>query len=77
MIIAIGLYPGFTALDAIGPYQVFTTVPNAEVVLCAAETGMLADDHNLLHLRADATFADVPRPESPPESARPPASTSP
>ncbi|MFC4376060.1 DJ-1/PfpI family protein [Nocardia halotolerans] len=63
MIIAIGLYQGFTALDAIGPYQVFTTVPGAEVVLCAAETGMLDDDHNLLHLRIDATFEEMPRPD--------------
>ncbi|MCM6778887.1 DJ-1/PfpI family protein [Nocardia sp. CDC159] len=63
MIIAIGLYSGFTTLDAIGPYQVFSTVPGAEVVLCAAETGTLDDDHNLMHLRVDATFADVPRPD--------------
>ncbi|MCT2582976.1 DJ-1/PfpI family protein [Actinophytocola gossypii] len=63
MIIAIGLYPGFTALDALGPYQVFTTVPEAEVVLCAAEPGTVVDDHDLLHLNVDATFADVPRPD--------------
>ncbi|MFI6040934.1 DJ-1/PfpI family protein [Nocardia sp. NPDC051321] len=63
MIIALGLYQGFTALDAIGPYQVFTTVPDVEVVLCAAETGRLDDDQNLLHLQIDATFADVPRPD--------------
>jgi putative intracellular protease/amidase len=63
VIIALGLYPGFTALDAIGPYQVFTTVPDVEVVLCAAETGPLDDDQNLLHLHIDATFADVPRPD--------------
>lgn len=63
MIIALGLYPGFTSLDAIGPYQVFTAVPNVEVVLCAAETGTLNDDQNLLNLRIDATFADVPRPD--------------
>jgi len=30
---AIGLYDGFTALDAIGPYAVFTNVPNVDVVL--------------------------------------------
>lgn len=63
MIIALGLYPGFTSLDAIGPYQVFTAVPGVEVVLCAAETGTLKDDQNLLQLHIDATFADVPRPD--------------
>ncbi|MEJ7585859.1 MAG: DJ-1/PfpI family protein [Acidimicrobiales bacterium] len=63
MQIAIGLYPGFTALDAIGPYQVFTNVPGADVVLCAAETGLLDDDNQKLHLRIDATFEDVPSPD--------------
>jgi len=63
VIIALGLYPGFTTLDAIGPYQVFTTVPGAEVVLCAAETGTVSDDQNLVKLHVDATFAEVPRPD--------------
>ena len=63
MIIAIGLYGGFTALDAIGPYEVLTYLPGAEVVICA-ETAGLVDDHNdLVHLRVDTTFADVPRPD--------------
>lgn len=63
MQIAIGLYPGFTALDAIGPYQVFTNLPGAEVVLCAAERGIVDDDNGLLHLRVDATFDEVPAPD--------------
>jgi putative intracellular protease/amidase len=63
MIIAIGLYGGFTALDAIGPYEILTYLPGAEVVICA-ETAGLVDDHNdLVHLRVDTTFADVPRPD--------------
>jgi putative intracellular protease/amidase len=63
MIIAIGLYPGFTALDAIGPYQVFTNIPDADVVLCAAQNATLNDDNDLLHLRIDATFDEIPRPD--------------
>lgn len=63
MQIAIGLYPELTALDFIGPYQVFTSVPGAEVVLVAAERGPLADDNGLLRLDVEHTFADVPRPE--------------
>jgi putative intracellular protease/amidase len=39
MRIAFGLYPGLTMLDFVGPYQVFTAVPDAEVVLCAAQRG--------------------------------------
>lgn len=60
---AIGLYPGFTALDAIGPYQVLTQLPGVEVVLCAARTGRLDDDNGLLHLDIEHTFDDVTRPD--------------
>lgn len=67
MIIAIGLYQGFTALDAIGPYEVFTYLPgflpDAKVVLCAEQAGVLDDQYDLVHLRIDSTFADVPRPD--------------
>ncbi len=63
MQIAIGLYQGFTALDAIGPYQVFSNMPGVEVVLCAAERGRLDDDNDLLHLEIEHDFADVPRPD--------------
>ncbi|WP_167478779.1 DJ-1/PfpI family protein [Nocardia arthritidis] len=62
MIIAIGLFPGFTSLDAIGPYEVFSALPGAEVVLCAAEP-TLDDGNNMLHLRVDATFDEVARPD--------------
>jgi len=61
--IAIGLYPELTALDFIGPYQVFTQVPGADVVLVAAERGLLVDDNGLLRLDIEHTFADVPRPD--------------
>jgi putative intracellular protease/amidase len=63
MIIAIGLYQGFTALDAIGPYEVLTYLPGAEMVICAEHTGVVDDHNDLVHLRVDATFADVPRPD--------------
>lgn len=63
MIIAFGLYQGFTALDAIGPYEILTYLPDAEVVLCVESTGVIDDHNDLVHLRIDATFADVPRPD--------------
>ena len=63
MQIAIGLYQAFTALDFVGPYQVFTNLPGAEVVLCAAEPGRVSDDNGLLHLDVQASFADVPSPD--------------
>ena len=63
MIIAIGLYQGFTALDAIGPYEVLTYLPDAEMVICAEHTGVVDDHNDLVHLRVDKTFADVPHPD--------------
>jgi transcriptional regulator GlxA family with amidase domain len=63
MQIAIGLYPGFTALDAIGPYQVLTQVPDSGVTVCAAEKGRLADDNDLLHFDIEHTFDEVPTPD--------------
>ena len=63
MQIAIGLYPGFTALDAIGPYAVFTSVPGADVVVCAEQKGPLADESDLLHFDLQHTFDEVPKPD--------------
>ena len=39
---AFALYPGFTMLDFVGPYQVLSNVPGIEVVLCAAEPGTVS-----------------------------------
>jgi transcriptional regulator GlxA family with amidase domain len=61
--IAIALYPGFTALDAIGPYQVLGHVPGAEVVLCAEHSGRVTDDNGLLHVDVEHALADVPSPD--------------
>jgi transcriptional regulator GlxA family with amidase domain len=61
--IAIGLYEGFTALDAIGPYQVLSQVPDVSVLLCAERAGRLDDDQHLLHLDVEHTFADVATPD--------------
>jgi transcriptional regulator GlxA family with amidase domain len=63
MQIAIGLYPGFTALDAIGPYAVFTNVPGAEVVVCADRKGLLPDESDLLHFELVHSFDEVPTPD--------------
>ena len=63
MKIAIGLYPGLTALDAMGPYQVLSNLPGAEVLLCAEKRGVLDDDNGLLHLRVDHTFDEVSNPD--------------
>ena len=63
MQIAIGLYPRFTALDAIGPYQVLTNLPDAQVVIVAERKGVLADDNGPLRFDIEHTFEDVPSPD--------------
>jgi transcriptional regulator GlxA family with amidase domain len=61
--IALALYPGLTVLDIIGPYQVLTLLPDAEVVLCAAERGRVTDDNGLIHVDVEHDFSDVPSPD--------------
>lgn len=63
MQIAIALFPQVTILDALGPYGVFAGVPDAEVVVCAAQKGRLADTSGQLHVDVDHTFDDVPTPD--------------
>jgi putative intracellular protease/amidase len=63
MKIVIVLYDRFTALDAVGPYQVLTSLPGAEVVFAAEHPGLVADDVGRLHLAAEAALADVPHPD--------------
>ena len=63
MQIAIALFPGFTALDAVGPYQVFGHWPDAEVVWCAGRPGPVTDDLGTLRIEVDRSFADVPAPD--------------
>jgi transcriptional regulator GlxA family with amidase domain len=63
MQIAILLYDRFAALDAVGPYQVFSSLPGAEVVFAAELAGRVGDDAGGLSLFADAALADVPHPD--------------
>jgi putative intracellular protease/amidase len=63
MQLAIGLYDGFTALDWIGPYQVFANTLDLDIVLCADRTGLIHDDLGTMRVEVDATFADVPAPD--------------
>jgi putative intracellular protease/amidase len=63
MQIAILLFDRFTVLDAIGPYQVLSGLPGADVVFVADEPGPVADEPGHLVLSARATLADVPRPD--------------
>jgi transcriptional regulator GlxA family with amidase domain len=62
MEIAIPLYDRFTALDAVGPYEVLWRLPGATVRWVGAEARPYATDRGL-KLVADATLDDVPAPD--------------
>jgi transcriptional regulator GlxA family with amidase domain len=63
MQIAILLYDRFTALDAIGPYEVLSRLPDAEVVFLAERPGLVRTDTRRLAINADAALEDVRRPD--------------
>ena len=63
MKIAILLYHGLTALDAIGPYEVLRQLPNSQVTFVSSQRGPIRTDSRVLALGADATFADLPHPD--------------
>jgi putative intracellular protease/amidase len=63
MDIAIPLYDDFTALDAIGPYEVLSRLPGARVRFIGAEARPYVTDNGMLHMVAEATLDDVPAPE--------------
>ncbi|BBY55590.1 DJ-1/PfpI family protein [Mycobacterium koreense] len=63
MQIAIVLYPSFTALDAIGPYEVLRMVPGAEVRFVAHETGPVTADSGVLMIGATHTLAETGSPD--------------
>lgn len=63
MQIAIGLYDRFTSLDAMGPFQVLSSLPGAKVTFVAREAGPVVDESGFLTVTAQASFADLPDPE--------------
>ncbi|HEY4277304.1 MAG TPA: DJ-1/PfpI family protein [Conexibacter sp.] len=63
MQIAIALYDRFTALDAVGPYEVLSRLPGAETVFVAEQAGPVTTDTRRVALLAEAALADVTAPE--------------
>lgn len=57
MQIAIALYPGFTATDAIGPYEVLSRLPGARTVFVAREAGLVPSDTGFLRVQAEPLAA--------------------
>ena len=63
MQIAVVLYPGFTALDMVGPFEVLAFLPGTETVLVAERAGLVPDETGLLGVTAGAGLDDVTRPD--------------
>ena len=63
MKIAIVLYDRFTALDAIGPYEVLSRLPGASVAFVAAEPGPVRTDNGMLTLLAERSLEQEPEPD--------------
>ena len=63
MDIAIPMYDRFTALDAIGPDEVLSRLPDARVTWLAHEPGLVRTDNHMLAIEATAAFEDLPAPD--------------
>ncbi|MFE3190868.1 DJ-1/PfpI family protein [Nocardia sp. NPDC059240] len=61
--IAIVLYPGLTALDVVGPYEVLRGIPDGEIRFVSNEVGPIVADSGVLALGATHTFAETPAPD--------------
>ncbi|MGB3334529.1 MAG: DJ-1/PfpI family protein [Mycobacterium sp.] len=63
MQIAVVLYPGFTSLDFIGPYEVLRWLPDAQVRFVWHEPGPITADSGVLLVGATHSFDETPSPD--------------
>ena len=61
--VAIPLFPRFTALDAIGPYEVLQRIPTVGITFVGHQRGEVRSDNGLLGITVDATFEECPEPD--------------
>ena len=59
MNIVIPLFPRFTVLDAVGPYEVLSRLPGAKITIGAVEPGLVRDATGMLQLEAPVALAGV------------------
>jgi putative intracellular protease/amidase len=63
MLVAIPLFPRFTALDAVGPYEVLQRVPSIDVVFVGHRRGEVRTENGMLGVTCDASFDEVAAPD--------------
>jgi transcriptional regulator GlxA family with amidase domain len=61
--IALLIFDGITALDAIGPYEVLSRLPGAELDFVATESGVKRTDTGRLGLEATKAIEELPDPD--------------
>jgi len=61
--VAIPLFPGFTALDGVGPYEVLQRIPSLDITFLGHRRGEVRSDNGMLGLIADGTFEELPAPD--------------
>jgi transcriptional regulator GlxA family with amidase domain len=59
----IPLFPRFTALDGIGPYEVLQRIPEIDVTFIGHERGEVRSENGFLGITRDGTFDDFPTPD--------------
>jgi transcriptional regulator GlxA family with amidase domain len=63
MKVAILIFDRLTALDAIGPYEVLSRLPGAELTFVAKEAGPKRSDTGALEITADASLDELKDPD--------------
>jgi putative intracellular protease/amidase len=63
VLVAIPLFERFTALDAVGPYEVLQRVPSIDVVFVGHQRGELRSDNGMLGMTVDKAFAELTQPD--------------
>jgi transcriptional regulator GlxA family with amidase domain len=61
--VAIPLFPHFTALDAIGPYEVLQRIPHIDVTFVGHHRREVRSENGMLGITIDATFEDLAAPD--------------
>jgi len=62
--IAILLYPGVSALDAVGPWEVLSRMPDTEIRFVGKEVGPVVTEGNTLLLGVTHTVAETASPDT-------------
>jgi putative intracellular protease/amidase len=63
MQIALPLYDRFTALDAVGPYEVLSRLPDSQLTFVGFDVGPVRTDNERLAMHVDAVLEDIPEPD--------------